>query len=373
MKLKIASLSDIHLGHSNTSTSSIIRNLDNNFIAHPEFKDLDIIFIAGDLFDRLLAHDDPNRPEIYLWFVRLCEACAKHDIMVRILEGTPSHDWKQSEILPTIHLISKLPINLVYVKTLSVEYIETIDSWVLYIPDEWRTTSEETLNEARELLKAKGLSKVDFCVMHGCFEYQLPKAARSVSTHSEEAYLDMVKHLIFIGHHHTHTRYERIVAQGSFDRLRHGEEEAKGFVIANVDTEANTREVYFIENKDARVYKTIDCTYLSAESIIEKLKTEILSLPNNSAVRIVAEKNNEIFSDMSPLVRLAPTIIWSTQKLKEQDDEDLVDAVTAADQVYKAVSVTADNIVSLMMDRPKFSQATLTIQENAIRHLRDLL
>ena len=88
MKLKIASLSDIHLGHSNTSTSSIIRNLDNNFIAHPEFKDLDIIFIAGDLFDRLLAHDDPNRPEIYLWFVRLCEACAKHDIMVRIrLDG----------------------------------------------------------------------------------------------------------------------------------------------------------------------------------------------------------------------------------------------------------------------------------------------
>jgi hypothetical protein len=74
--------------------------------------------------------------------------------------------------------------------------------------------------------------------------------------------------------------------------------------------------------------------------------------------------------------RYKENIRWTgilQQKLKEQDDEDLVDAVTAADQVYKAVSVTADNIVSLMMDRPKFSQATLTIQENAIRHLRDLL
>lgn len=373
MKIKIASISDIHLGHQRTSAKSIIDNLDRCFIKHPDFNDLDMVFVAGDMFDRLLPHDDIDRPEIYLWFVRLCEACAKHDIVLRILEGTPSHDWKQCDILPTIHAITKLPLDFKYVKNLSIEYIERFDCNILYVPDEWRHNSAETLSEVKDLLRSRGLDQVDFAVMHGCFEFQLPEAARTESAHNADEYLAIVKHYIFIGHHHVHSRYSRIVAQGSFDRLSHGEEEPKGFVIAHVDTVTNERDLFFIENKMARIYKSIDCSNLSAESIIEYVRDQIKNVPDNSAIRIVADKSNEIFSDLSPLVRIGPLMTWTVKKIKGDEDDDLVELVETTDKAYKAINITAENIVSLISARTEFISRSITIQENTIRHLRDLL
>jgi DNA repair exonuclease SbcCD nuclease subunit len=60
-KLKYLVLSDIHLGSKNNTTAEIINNLDiffKNYTQDGEFSELDIIFIAGDLFDRLLDMND---------------------------------------------------------------------------------------------------------------------------------------------------------------------------------------------------------------------------------------------------------------------------------------------------------------------------
>ena len=82
-----------------------------------------------------------------------------------------------------------------------------------------------------------GLTKVDYAVMHGQFDYQLPKHITGMPRHDSQKYLDIVKHYIFIGHIHTHSVYDRIIAQGSFDRLTHGQEEPKGYVVSIVDDE----------------------------------------------------------------------------------------------------------------------------------------
>ena len=62
-----------------------------------------------------------------------------------------------------------------YVDTLSVEHIEEWGINVLYVPDKIRTTVKEVYDDTIDLLKSLALSKVDFCIMHGAFAYQLPE------------------------------------------------------------------------------------------------------------------------------------------------------------------------------------------------------
>lgn len=369
--LKLGCVSDIHLGHTRTSTEHILANLDTYLLGHPDFKDLDILFIAGDLFDRLLAYDDPDRPLIYLWFAKLVQTCAKHGVSLRLLKGTPGHDWEQCDILVTIPIIAESDVDFKYVRTLSIEYIEKYNINVLYVPDEWRHNNDDTLVEVKELLKAKGLAKVDYAIMHGCFEYQLPPEISGLATHKADEYLAVVKHLIFIGHHHTHTRFDRITAQGSFDRLSHNQEEAKGFCIAHVNDLTDAREVYFIENKGAKIYNSIDCTNLTLHDSLELIKNEVVNVPDHSAIRIVTNKDSELLTDLTALLRLRPLITWTTKVVGEKD-KTLIDAVQSADSEYKAITITPDNISNLVFSRSAFTNCAVETKERAMRHLEEL-
>ena len=53
-QLRVVVLSDIHLGHPNTPTVEIIKNLNLAFPDNVEANSIDLIFIAGDVFDRLM-------------------------------------------------------------------------------------------------------------------------------------------------------------------------------------------------------------------------------------------------------------------------------------------------------------------------------
>lgn len=372
MKLKIACISDIHLGHKRNKTIDIIRALDNNFLKHPDLVNCSIIFLAGDLYDRLLEPTSPDKSDIYLWFVRLCKFCETNNIILRILEGTPSHDWKQAEVLPTIKTISTIPLDFKYVKTLSIEHIDALDIDVLYIPDEWRSTPEETLAEVKELLQSRGLEKVDFGVFHGNFEYQLPQNIPGIPRHSSAEYLNIVSELIFIGHIHTHSRFDRIVAEGSFDRLSHGEEEPKGFVIADVDVGNNSREVYFIENKDARIYKTIDCTKMDLQQTIEHAKQLMFTLPGDACIRIMAPKDHLVFSNMETLMGLCQTMTWTKKPISE-DVQDVSKEYDTSDEPYKAITITKDNLFDLLYSRSAFKTCPQDLVQRTVRHLQEVL
>lgn len=372
MKLKIATISDVHLGHKRNKTQDIIAALDASFLNHPDLPECDIIFIAGDLFDRLLEPTAPEKPDIYLWFVRLCRFCQINNIVLRILEGTPSHDWKQCEVLPTIKTISTLDLDFKYVKTLSIEYIEKFNINVLYMPDEWRSTPEETFEEVKDLLKSKGLTSVEFGVFHGNFEYQLPQHIKGIPRHSSQEYLNIVSELIFIGHIHTHSRFERIVAQGSFDRLSHGEEEPKGFVIADVDIGKNDRNVYFVENKYAKIYKTINCTGMSLQETIEHVKQVITNLPANSAIRIEAEQDHLVFTNMEAITTLCQTMTW-TKKQISPEQIDIEKEYDTSEDMYQAVTLTRDNIQEILLSRAAFKVLDLKMNQAVVRHLQEVL
>lgn len=290
MTLKYLVVSDIHLGAVNTPTEHIIANLTRELTSNDK-KDLDVMFLAGDVFDRLLDFNAEDVQCIVLFLYSFLNFCSVNDIKVRVLEGTSSHDWRQSKIFLQINAMLYKPCDILYHTSLTIEYIADHDVHVLYIPDNWISSDAQLHRELSLELLEKNVSKVDIAIMHGHFKYQ------SVGMHTKEYgfdeafFLSLVKNFIHVGHFHTHTHYERIVAQGSFDRLRHGEEEKKGYVVACIDKVSNTRDWVFCENKNAYTYKTIKIT----PSIdIGKLDKILSKYPKDSYIRLLIDRSHPL-------------------------------------------------------------------------------
>lgn len=347
--LNIASISDIHLGHNKNPAQSIIVNLDRDFKDNAETAKLDIIFIVGDVFDTLLFLSREDVIAIKLWVARFLRIAKKYNITVIVLEGTPSHDRKQSILFTLINEMAEINADVRYITQLAIERIERFGIDVLCVPDEWTDSPEKTYDQVIDLMSSKGLSKVDFAIMHGAFNYQLHPAAKA-PRHNEQQYLSIVKEYIFVGHIHHHSSYKRIIAQGSFDRLAHGEEEPKGHVRVSYDAEGH-RRVRFVENKGAMIFKTIDCSGLEIPAILEKVHDIVTKLSEKPFVRIEAEKDNPIFTNFDVLVRQHPLVTWS--KLPRDDDEESeeVNIVDTEEDNFIPITITKENIVPLLLDR----------------------
>jgi DNA repair exonuclease SbcCD nuclease subunit len=344
--IKIASASDIHLGAKRTPTRSIIKNLRAEFPDNEETAQLDLICLVGDVFDTLLNLNDTDLMEIDLWIWYMLRLCKKHDIILYVLEGTPSHDWWQSERFLTINEISGIGAKLKYVKDISVEYEPDLDIWVGFVPDESAPTTDQTLSQFKDLLRAKGREKVDVMFMHGQFEYQLPPHVKA-QKHSSEEYLALVEYVIFIGHVHIYSSYERIYAQGSFDRLSHGEEDPKGHLRA-VLYENGDYEVTFHENKGARKFVTVYGYGMDVDELLVEVERKVRDLPFDSAVRIEAPNDHPVFQDMDTMVRLYPMFTWSKNpKDMSEEKEEFVEDET----IFVPITINQDNITKLLLER----------------------
>lgn len=346
--LNIAELGDIHLGHPRTPTRHILDNLRKAFPDTDETGQLDIIFIAGDVYDRDLYLNDPNAFEIRTWINHFLRMCKRRDILVRVLEGTPSHDWEQSLEFVSENMNAKIGCDLYYARKLEIEYIERLGIHVLYVPDEWRPETDQTWLEVQQLLKEHNLERVDFAVMHGAFNYQLPSHVNS-PVHLPERYLSIVKHYIFIGHVHKHSTFDRILAAGSFDRLTHGEEEPKGHMRVTVRAGGND-SITFVENKGAMHYRSIDCTGLTVEQALRKVAKQLTpALPDGAYVRIIAGRDDAIIADLDTLRRQYPTYTWQEKIALKTLAE--TEAQMLQRSKFVPVEITRESIQIQLLDR----------------------
>lgn len=291
MSIKYLVTSDVHLGHENTPTTHIIQSFKTHILSDIH-KDLDILFISGDLFDRLL---DLNSKEVYFiieFFNYLLSYCTVNNIRLRVLEGTPSHDWGQSQILVKLNDIRTNKCDLKYHKVLDIEYIEELNHHILYIPDEWTNSHDELEQQIQVKLQEHSITKVDTAILHGQFQYQIAGKKYGGFHYKEEYFLNLIKGFIHVGHYHTYTYLDRIIANGSLERLVHGEEDPKGYVVVQNNTYT------FFENTSAYIYKTIHAT---AAMTLERLDKQIAKYPKESRIRILLSKDhpfNLIFSEI---------------------------------------------------------------------------
>jgi len=341
--IKYLVLSDIHLGHKNNKTKDIVNNLIYYFkVNNRLFKKLDIIFLAGDVFDRLLSSNSEEYLLAVDWLSILVSYCGGNNIKLRLLEGTPSHDWKQSKAVTKVIQRLNIDIDYKYIEQISIEKIEDLGISVLYVPDEANYKASDTLKEVSELLVKNNLSQVDIAIMHGQFNYQLPILLES--SHDENSYLDIVKYYINIGHIHIPSVFKRILAQGSFDRLTHGEEEDKGGIVVTIGDEPSFE---FIVNTKAKIFKTLDVKNLdnALEYIVNKLKT----IPKHSFIRILAERNSGMKSLNKELVERYSDY---TFKIEYNDDDDVaVESMVIDNSVsISTFEITSDNIKKLLLE-----------------------
>lgn len=352
--LNFLEISDVHLGHHRTKTPRIIDGLYKLLPDNEETRQLDLIIIAGDLFDRLLQKNDEWMWMIEIWAMWLLRKCAKYGIVLRILEGTPSHDWKQSRMFITYNQGAKFKADVRYVETLEYEWHPTLGISLLYLPDEWHPDLLHCYKEAKRCLAENGVDKADVIVMHGQFEYQLPEHV-GIEFHDSRAWQDLVNHFIFCGHIHQTSQRGKILVAGSFDRLTHGDENPKGYLRGTIRSDGQNA-VRFVENTMALQYKTIDCRGLSVHEAMILIERS-LNLPEGSFIRIEANSDDNVAGAIPVLKEQYPQFFWDNPKIHSVGLDRLTTSVLAMDR-YVPIDLTKDNLSKLMEERLRKRQLT---------------
>lgn len=342
-ELNVAFISDVHVGHPKVPTCNIIDGLFAAFPDNHETAKLDAIFIAGDFFDRNLNLSFDGITDIHVFIRHLLRVCEKHNIVLRVLEGTPSHDWKQGCLFEQVASLIETTADIRWVKELSIEYINSLGINVLYVPDEWEHDPDETWRQVRGLLHDHGLEKVDFSIMHGFFEFQVPKNVTFVH-HDSTRYLDITNYFISIGHHHTQRSYKRILVQGSFDRLCHGEEGTKGHYRITV-RENDCHDIRFVENELATKFVSIDCIDMDIEDALAKIAAIADGLRDRSHVRIFARTNSTLAASKRDLELRWDTLHW---QIDREAEEKVRESGLKLVREFRRVDITSDSVRRLL-------------------------
>jgi DNA repair exonuclease SbcCD nuclease subunit len=345
--IRYLTISDIHFGNKRNPTTNIIKNLKTWFNNYKTRNDIDFLFIPGDIFDSEMRFSSTDVDAILLWAFTLLEFCAKSNIRVRIVLGTYSHDYNQSKIFGMIADIAKLPVDYKYITKLEIEIVEDLNLSILYIPDEWRSDNRVTLTEVKELMQSYGLEQVDIAMMHGAFDYQLPVDDKS-ATHDKEEYEKLVKYYINIGHVHNFSTNGKIVAQGSFDRLVHGDEGKKGGTLTVIRPDGS-KEFVFIENKDAMLFKTVAVKYNDLDRSVEQIRKYLSTLPDGSNLRVQAKKDHPIFSVLGEISKEFPFI--RITKLSTDIAEVAKVSIYTEDTTVDAITITEENLTQQLLVR----------------------
>lgn len=347
----------------------MIHGLDESMFKSGVLDYVKVLFLAGDVFDRLLSLDDPSVQHIDRWIVRLLRACAAKGVALRVLEGTPSHDRRQSTRFVTLLELLDIQLDFRYVTTIDVEYIEAVKAWVLYVPDEANPSTIQTQEVVKALLQSKGLTHVDVAVMHGYFQYQLPYQTKEGSYHDLAFYESIVRYWITIGHVHTRSRNGKACSQGSHDCHGHGEEEAKGYMVATVNNGKD--DVWFMDNPHAHIYRTLEVYDLDTAESISAVEAVAPTLPEGSRLRVQADPDHPIFEHMVQLQVSWPHLIMSKHQ-KSRGEKSVAEKVLE-DVISHWVPIRIDstNIVELIDKRMAKRQHDETTQRRLLDRLKE--
>lgn len=347
-------LSDIHTLNNLNETGYIVDSLYHyfdGFSSKSRFTDLDIIFLAGDIFDYFEDSRSPSVVLVLNWMSSLMSFCVKHKIKLRVLEGTPGHDFKQAKMFQSIADGYGPGLDYKYFDVLDIEIMDDLGVSILYVPDEWKQSAAKAKEDVIAKMQEYGLQTITMACMHGMFDFQIPELPVEHPLKHESAwYLDIIETFINIGHDHKAKFFMRILVQGSFDRIAHGEEEKKGGIVCTLDPVlGNSYE--FVENKRARIFKTITVKTKELDKAIEQVKDALKGVPNNSHIRISTGPDNPILSVMDELKRSFPDMIFKKHKDKKQIDNKtnrLAETVNLTES-FVSLSMDKDNIVDMIL------------------------
>ena len=366
-------ISDIHLGCRRLFADWMVANLLELIL--PYIPKINLFVIQGDLFDTAVGFSDGAAPHIIRFITRLISECDRHNVTMRILRGTFSHDRTQCAVLPEIHFAMRASNDLRYVDKISVEYIEDLDLRVAYVPDNVPYhSSEEAVNALKDVMSSYGWDSVDYVYLHGSFAHTLPPvAAKSVKVLYREDQFDFVKRFVVVGHIHQHSVKGKIINNGSVDRLAHNEEEPKGFVL--IDDDGSEADITFVENTKATQFLTYDMSDIPDEqSVLKTVEERIADLRRDVQTQIkIKHPRPDLGAAVVQHLRIAyPAIKFTHERIAtEMRNEEGVDDALAED-VVSATHITVDTLPDLLQ-APILSRFGTCIERKEIVRLLQLM
>lgn len=240
---------DWHFGHRAVPTEDTIKAMEEQLF--PFLPEVDMLIIAGDVFEGIVSFNHPDSNRILNFFADLLVLCYEYDVVVRIVRGTYSHDYNQLSLIDQLY--KKLNLNLDYrmFAEISIEVHKPTGLTFLYVPDNIPfSTKEDAFEHIRNLMLASNLKQVDYVVIHG--EFANVNFGHGNTVYEVEDFAPLCRYLILAGHIHKPQRYKQLIYAGSFNRLAHGEEEDKGFWLVS------GKDACFIPNQTTTYFLTKD-------------------------------------------------------------------------------------------------------------------
>ena len=295
MKYKILAISDIHWGA--VEAKRLYDNLQlvlNTIRIMVEVDRLDLVVICGDYFDYKLSLNSKSSLLAITWMDELYKLCIQHSIKIRIVKGTHEHDNNQLEAFRSYESEMYKIFN-----TNTLE--ETLPGLTcLYCPDENIPTKEYKQTYIQNLVGG-----ADIGFFHGSFDIVLPDI---VVQHSEETnarnvifpfaeFSSLIKGPMISGHWHNGSFNNPLIYTGSFDRWAFGEEDPKGFLLVQYDTETYEYSYQLVENTNARKFDTLYIDTMNFPSAKEY--SELIQLINENydlgenRLRVVISRSTE--------------------------------------------------------------------------------
>ena len=317
--INVVSFHDVHYGHDSTTTAEVVNSMQIAFPdTDPFIKELDYLFYPGDVFDRLLHLPNHGVPLIRAEFRRQFHLAERYGFIPMILEGTPSHDWKQSNMIRSVVEEMGYTGEYYYIDHLAVITTSKGHTF-LFVPDEWRANNEKTYLEALEAISAAGLKQVDFILFHGQFDYQIKELSLTLPCHDSEKWQKLARHYIFAGHIHKPSQHGKILVAGSFERLRHREEHPKGHLRVTVTGDGND-VITFVENKLAKTYNTYDVRGMEPHDIYKFAVEKAMGLRMGSFLRLWGTRSQGLKGLVKSLEKDYGQYRWSIKLEKSPND-----------------------------------------------------
>lgn len=371
--VKILSFSDSHLGKNKLDPVLMIAHLKETIF--PLLPTIQLLIIAGDLFDEGLGLGDASVMQILAFIIELEAECAKYDITVRILRGTVYHDRTQLQTLPAIHNAYKFKNDLRYFDTVSLEYIERFDMRVLYIPDNTpEKTSDDVMAGVKQLMDSAGWDYVDYVIIHAYFAHVIPENVQIKSKVFRQDQFGFVRRGVLIGHVHQPNHSGMFIYHGSSDRINQGEEEPKGVLLTTDQGDGKPVSFQFIENKNAFVFRTYDLSrYSEVEKMIDHVENNLSKEDVSKPVYIRIQHPDVILRGacLMELKRRHPTVDFTHRSPEKNKPANVQDAREIVDAILVKDAPTIDTLpkaVTLYLQQEK---AALQLPEDRVRDMLD--
>lgn len=346
-------ISDLHLGHRKTPTEHTIEALETLVLNKEVTGPLDVIFISGDFFDRMLSAASDDYISICIFISKMLRYCKRHNVILRLLEGTSSHDYAQGKIFDIIN--KTIGAKFRYVDDLEYEYIEDLGVDVIYIPDEYKHDASDTQSDVINLMARNKVDQVDYVIMHGMCHYQAPKHVVNSSMHDYKFYNKITRINTYCGHVHQHSVRDHFIVPGSLDRMVFGDETTKGFMLFEVVD--GVPENTFIPNHNAKIYKYLDLKNIDdlsetelSDKIMELATEAVSKYPLGSKFRFLSDVEREIGPYVELVIKKYQGMEWDWDLSRNAKKMQALPKMRDTVDSVNSFTINENNIIDLVKE-----------------------